>query len=325
MPTREQIQALMERTGCGYGEAERALDGSQGDLDQATQAVGSSRKHIALFKGKFLVEEPQLFGLWLTASDLASQGIIRLRGNLSYNPEMFEVSLGSEWYLFERALYAYRLREGALQTQTQELERFLYTRLAGRDHGEVHPVLQGAGDAIQAGWRDLLTEFFRTATVKVQVVGEALNLAQYQGIANRSSEANPQVAPSVLNLFGAVSRGDSLLLQVRLAEDPAGRFAGDLGVGELVHSHIVDHRDIGQYLAQLLGGKSGQCSVPLASPVEEVQTAAGETTVRVRLAPGILGQATLPTRHHVKVSRSRNLPWWKRWLAWKGRQLALKD
>lgn len=316
MASREQMPAVTDTTVTGPEETERAFAG-QSDTGEPASHAAETIKPIVVFKNKFIVPDHTIYGLLLTVGNLQTQRILRLRANLSYNPAMYETPLEHEWYAFERTLYAYRLREGALQTPTQEFEQFLYGKFAGQERAQFQHVTQATGDSLPGAWHGLLSEFFRTPAVKIQMVREDLNVSQYQGLSSSSSEHAGEAETSSLRFFSGSSANDSLLLQVTCEEDPVGRPVGELTVGAMVLSHIVDHRDIGQYLAQLLGGRSGEVSVGLTTPVEEIRADATSATLRVRLAPGILGSVTLSTRQRVKVTGRSKPPWWKRWLAWK--------
>ncbi|MBI3292142.1 MAG: hypothetical protein HYZ73_04960, partial [Elusimicrobia bacterium] len=241
------------------------METPQDHREETAQAVGGTLEPIAVFKSRFIVQDPLIYGLLLTIADLRTQSILRLRVTLSYNPSMFETPLEHEWYTFERTLYASRLREGALQAPTQEFEQFLYAKLAERENGRLQALVQTKGTALETGWQELLAEFFRTPAIKIQVVREDLNLAQYQGLRSGATEHDSEVVQPPFHFLGGSSGGDSLLLQVTCEEDPAGKPARELAVGEMVLSHIVDHRDIGQYLARLLGGRSGEASVALTT------------------------------------------------------------
>lgn len=92
--------------------------------------------------------------------------------------------------------------------------------------------------------------------------------------------------------------------------------AKDLYSGDTVYSVITDSRDIGQYLARLLGGRTKDGYVPLATEVESVEPTPGEVKVQVRFTPGIIGVAIVNPEVEVKTLRKKKeYRWWRQILS----------
>ena len=89
--------------------------------------------------------------------------------------------------------------------------------------------------------------------------------------------------------------------------------AGAVHQGDSVYSFLIDTRDIAQYLAKLLGGKSGGNLVPLLTPVEEVLNEQdGIIQFQLRLAPNIVGIAVVEPDKKIKVSMRHKEGFWRR-------------
>lgn len=89
--------------------------------------------------------------------------------------------------------------------------------------------------------------------------------------------------------------------------------AKDLYSGDTVYSVITDSRDIGQYLARLLGGKTKDGYVPLTTEVESVGISEEGVKVQVRFTPGIIGVAIVNPEVEVKTLRKKKeYRWWRR-------------
>lgn len=85
-----------------------------------------------------------------------------------------------------------------------------------------------------------------------------------------------------------------VILNINLViSDSSGVKAKDLHNGDVVYSLITDTRDIGQYLARLLGGKTKDGVVPLPTEIEEVSYEEETVKLRVHFTPGIIGLAKL--------------------------------
>ncbi len=89
--------------------------------------------------------------------------------------------------------------------------------------------------------------------------------------------------------------------------------AKNLRSGDVVYSLITDTRDIGQYLARLLGGITKDGSVPLATEIEKIFLDGEMIKLQVRFTPGIIGLTVLEQETRVKVwKKDKELVWWQK-------------
>lgn len=101
-----------------------------------------------------------------------------------------------------------------------------------------------------------------------------------------------------------------------VASDSSGIKAKDLNNGDIVYSLITDRRDIGQYLARLLGGKTKDNLLPLATEIEKIFLDENMIRLQVRFTPGIIGVTTVRQEIKVKVLRkNKGLRWWQKILS----------
>lgn len=312
---REKIHIIMEETGCDPQEAQTALEQTQYDVARAVRAMGSSLRHIVVLKGKCRLEESSLYGLFLIIANVKNKFLLRLRCVFSYNPVIFEMELPGAWFDFERRLSAVRLAEGSSQTLSQEVEHLLTGKLKLENaEGFFEALKTGDNAEVEKTIREFLSGYFHEAHFGISLLREDLNWDQYRQMkggweASSLTQTDSFLSPEVL--------GPSLTLEVCAEEDPQGLRAKELSAGDVIPCQITDHRDVAQYVARLLGGKSGESLIPLPSPVESV--AREEETVKVilRFAPGIVGQMILPAQERVKVVRKKESAWWEKLLVWK--------
>ncbi len=98
-----------------------------------------------------------------------------------------------------------------------------------------------------------------------------------------------------------------------VVNDSPGVKAKNLHSGDVVYSLITDTRDIGQYLARLLGGITKDGSVPLATEIEKIFLDGEMTKLQVRFTPGIIGLTVLEQETRVKVwKKDKELVWWQK-------------
>ena len=108
-----------------------------------------------------------------------------------------------------------------------------------------------------------------------------------------------------------------VILNVNLViDDPSGVKAKDLNNGDIVYSLITDTRDIGQYLARLLGGKTKDNLLPLATEIEKIFLDEDMIKLHLRFTPGIIGVTTVRQEIKVKVlKKNKGLRWWQKILS----------
>lgn len=320
----DKVALLMEETGCDRGEAELALEMCGFELEKAVRAIPRLLKNIVVLRGKFQLAEHNQFGLILVILNSKTRTLLRARAVLSYNPAVYSISFGSDWFEFEKHLFACRLRDGSLQAESQEIEVRLGHHFRSNPASDLFsPVeTEGAEDASREIGA-VLKSILRDAAVSLSVKKEILDLGQFQSL--RGGESEP--APSQKTAGASWTADEPLILKVSLEEDAAGIPAGDIRSGDTVYASINDGRDIAVYLWKLFGGYSPAGLLPLSVPVEAVESVADAAPggapsgwlVRVRFAAGVCGDASLKGDKNLKVSRvpeeGRELPWWRRLFA----------
>lgn len=305
----------MEETGCDRGEAELALEMCGYQLEKAVSAIPRLLKNIVVLKGKFHLSEHNQFGLILVVINHKTRALLRARAVLSYNPAAYAVSLALDWFEFEKHLFACRLRDGSLQTESQEIEVRLVHHFRSNPASTLFtPAAEDASREIAAVLKSLL----RDAPLSLNVKKEILDLGQFQSLRNE-----PESAPSNQPAGALGTADESLILKVALEEDAGGVAPGQIRAGDTVYALINDGRDIAQYLWKLFGGFSPAGLLPLSVPVEAVESNAdagnASWLIRVRFAAGVCGDAELSGEKRLKVSRvpeeARDRPWWRRLFA----------
>lgn len=302
----DKIHLLMEETGCDQGQAELAMTSAGYDLEKAIRTIGTLLRNIVVVKAKFMAPAKNLYGLVILIADIKREKIFRIRAVVSYNPALFESSLIEDWYDFEKGVYAFRLWEGALQQVTQDLERVFVQRLEGEEFFDI----------LRSGYRDRLHErllktlavYFTGYDLALEIVRQELNLDQFKRIRSKDDT----VASWERGHAPSEESGESLLLSVDLQQDPDGRPAREVRVGDSVYVLFTDKRDIAQYLSKLMGGRSETGLKPLPAPVEEIRREKETLRFQVRLSVGILGLAEAQADSLLRVEKRFGQRWWQK-------------
>ncbi|MFH1723529.1 MAG: hypothetical protein ABII00_02790 [Elusimicrobiota bacterium] len=338
---KDKVTLLMEETGCDRSEAELALQLCGYDLESAVQAVPRLFQNIMILKGRFRVESESLYGLWLAILNLRERRLLRARAVISYNPAVFASELDQHWFDFEGRLYACRLWSGTMQQLSQEVEGLLTSLFDAPEAGHLYEEGAHLGDEAFEPLRALLAKRLGGG-VELQARQDVLDMSQFQEV-RPMAEAPRDKRPKsrIAKRAGGSSQGPVglLILNVALEPDAEGAAASELRAGDLVYAAIDDQRDIAQYLARLLGvpatglphpreegpprvpvepGPDGKArsveeAAPLLVPVEAIERAAGEVTIRVRFSAGVCGDVSVPEDLRVRVSRrTGRTPWWRK-------------
>lgn len=312
----DKIALLMAETGCDQGEAELALEMCGYEVEQAVKAIPRLHKNIVVLKGKFIHSEQNQFAVLLVILNAKSRAVLRSRAVLSYNPAVYGVSLDKDWFEFEKSLYACRLWEGSLQTESLEIEQALANYFRSAEPSAVFDPEDGSPTAAVAAIGGVLKSLLRCQNLELKLKKDVLDLGQFQSL-----RSDPGVVPA-----GRRGKGRStgawrdeglLILKVALEEDAQGLEAQELRAGDVVAARIVDPRDIAQYLSRIFGGYSEQGPVAVAAPVEAVEMGS-PGLARVRFSLGVCGDAELDAGRRYKVLRhperdqDHSVSWWRR-------------
>lgn len=310
-PMRDKAALLMDETGCDRGEAELALQLCGYDLQAAVQAVPRLFQNIGILKGRFCARSESLYGLWLAILNLREKRLLRARAVISYNPAVYATELDQHWFDFEARLYACRLWAGSLQPLSQEVEAVLAELFDSKEargfYGE-EPVEESEFHELER----LLARRLGGA-VDLQVRQDVLDMGQFQEVRPRGEADGGGPSKPERRSRSAGQNAGPLILQIAVEADPEGIPAGELSSGDHIPVSISDTRDIGRYLAKLLGAKGPDGAAPLLAPVEAIEQGENEVLVRVRFSAGVCGDVSLPPDLKVRVSRKPGgQPWWKK-------------
>lgn len=295
----------MEETGCERGQAELAMSLAGFDLEKAVRTIGTLLRDIVVVKGKFAQGARHEYGLVLLIADRRREHLFRARAVLSYNPALFETVLSDPWHEFERALYAGRLAEGTLQQASQDLERALVGRVESQRQ-RLFDVLRGeSAGPLSAFLDEVLTAHFGKAAFTTAYAVDVVDVDQFRRVPLKSE---------FLAETPAAAHEAPLRLELEAVEDPDGPTAESVGPGDALWVRIVDGRDIGQYLARLLGPVDGGGPRPFEAPVEEAVTNGGRRVIQARLTPSVSGVVSVPSGRRLKARRHGAERWWRRFL-----------
>jgi len=294
----EKILLLMEETGCDEGEAHLALELANNNFEKAIHTIKSLLRNITVIKGKFHIEEKNLYGLFVTIFDKRSKNIIRFTSVTSYNPAIYETGLQMDWYLLEKSIYNFRLLEGSMPSLTHELEICFTKEITSKKEKLYKAIIDENYDRIC----EIFIESLPYNRPKIQIMNEDINLAQYQQ-ENMISENKEK------NIESANTETKKLYLEAKICEDPNGKKAKSLLKNEIVLAKIEDNREIAKYLSKLLGTKESDY-IPV--PIQDIKQLDHEILIHLYFTPGIIGYTKVKPHTKLTVAKKSQIPFWKK-------------
>lgn len=325
----DKIRVLMEETGCDAGQAELALASCGFNLERALKTIEDLLRGVGVVKIRLHAYPKHLFGLICILFDTRQKRLIRARSVVSYNPLVFEIDPGLHWHIFEQKIYTCRLYEGSLQGLTQQIEQDVGSQLSQNLPLFMKAALSGNETELSDMLEDWLSAPLLARYIAINLKIQALAFSQFRRINDPDAAADSQqpaveaarikpVQQQEAVPAGAVRDYSPVSLSVELVQDAqSGIRIGSLHAGEVVLCRIVDERDIGQYLARLLGGRRGVELMPVEGLVENIVSSGTRCSLELRLAPGVVGCGTIDESARLALVR-RAVPRWAafpRWLS----------
>lgn len=292
----EKLQVLMEETGCQYQQAELALSLCEFDLEKAIYRVKSMLNDIIVIKGKFIISDQNLYGIFIIIIDKYNGNIIRIRSVVSYDPHIYETNIDEDWNEIEKKIYFFRLQEGVVQAIVYDIDKYFNMTI----NTNTDMILHFSEDNNLGKIVDLIFERFPYKEHSRLVRIEESNFTRFhhEKFMDKYSGNKSVNEPPDSKVF----------LQIELVEDRKGKRIGRLSKGDMVFAQIVDNRDIAKYLLNLLGTKENFFTVDNVIKVED------KTEIHLFLGSNILGKVVMPSADRIKILEKSESKWWEKFL-----------
>ena len=308
----DKVGILVEETGCDSSEAELALQMAGYEVPKALSVLASRLRNILVLKIKFRDLSNPRFGLALAVANIKSGEVLRSRAVVSFNPVVYIRTLDGYWFEFEKDLYARRLWEGSLQSESLNLEQILSQYL--RQVLAQKPLEVNASLALRVE-SELGIAFGRvlaSSKVEVKAKAEILSLGEFNSLRIPMGE-------KIIRRRGAHRGGqeDHTVLKIGLEEDPLGIPASEIKAGDMISAVISDSRDLAHYLWKIFGGYQDGVPTSVLAPVEAVEVVSSKILLRARFSLGVCGDASISLEKKIKAVRVLlkhpvSSSWWRR-------------
>ncbi|MBN2407548.1 MAG: hypothetical protein JXJ19_07605 [Elusimicrobia bacterium] len=275
-------------------------------------------KPLGVIKCKFKADEVSIYGLLLFIFNSRNKRIIRYAAVTGCNPEIYESDVDKQWFAFEKDLYSRRLKDGSLREITQKIEEAIVLRIqeeAADDFYSLWEVLNI--DGIKDIFSGCIIEVIRYDTgreydIFIEMKGQKINLRQFKYLTD-AEKINDEF---MLHLGKEDTENFLIDLDIDLVKNkdanPSIRVE-KVEAGDMVVTRIIDDRDIGVYLAHLLGGRKEDELISLPATVEDVKDTEDGVEIIVRYGPGIIGRAVENPKKKIgiiKTPMASPFRWW---------------
>ncbi len=303
---KEKVYLVVEETNCDPKEAMLALEIAKYDVEKAIRLIGKVSNFIYVLKGKYFVPSKSLYGLLIIVFNLKEKLPMKISTVVSYNPIVCETNLSLNWYEFEKKLYTYRLWDGSLQTVTQHFEKILSSELISEKNRDFYIFLRQDKRGIkrlEQSLSDISCRQFENNKIILSLEREELNLNQCKYLQKSVDEQQVVSKNSIITL----PENSFINIQIELIKDSEKGIRTDqLVPGDHVIALVTDGRDIAQYIAHLLGGRSRGVLLPITIAIESIKQNDDNLRIESRLAPGIIGWSETESQRKVKLVKSAN-------------------
>lgn len=290
----ENIKLLMEETGCEEQEATAALELAGGNIEQAIINIGVMLKYITAYKVKINLKHDNIFGLVHIITNNKNLDLLRFSSIMSYNPIVYEQDCSIDWFSFEKAIYSYRLVDGAIEKYTKNIDTALKDFVSA--NLKQHSILT------LNDMKTVLEEFFLDNDIQIEIVAQELTLRDFKKLPNYFPDIH----------FEASGNEDTTIdLETIILEDSEGKKIEDISVGDNVLAKIVDERDISHYLGHLIGAMKDNKMIPMMVSVQNIIKQEDHYDVYLKYADLIYGISKVEFGRTLKVLETKRVPWWK--------------
>jgi hypothetical protein len=301
MKEKDQMQLLIEETGCSQEEAKLALFLSDNNLEKAITTIGFILKFIVVFKIKLIFPKESIYALIQRVINTKIFEILRFSLVFSRNPAIYEISaMNMDWFSFEKLIFSVRLETGTMESYTQEIEEDFKSYI----QQSIKKITLASNDKIST----IIKNFFHPNVVEVQVLNEEITLSQFRKLPDYNTIQNE-------THFTGYDLG-FVQLDVKILGDSNGKSVKTIKVGDTVLSTIIDERDLAHYLAHLIGGKKNGNMVPIPVKVKKIFLKNDTFEIRLHYTPLIVGITKVKTDVKLKVIEPKNKLWWRKIIPW---------
>jgi hypothetical protein len=311
----ELVRELVESTGCDQNLASMLLQFTGGDIEGAKRILEAVPKDIFALKIKFITQITGYYGAVFFCFDEKEKKIKRFISVVTDDREIGKIDVSMRWRDFEDELYEYARTKKVDGLKIEQLkQKFLEKAFVSKIANILKTGKPVLNDVLNNLVVDTLYNVFADTNIAVKFhiemadafelnKGTTVPLSGETGAGQRvvsegGETEHREEKASVKDQSLVVLKVDPVLSPV------SGVSIKELEFGDEIQVRITDERDIGDYLAELLGGKIDSIRVPVFTKIIEVKDLGdGNVGVFTQFGPGIVGMFKVPEDVRVVTKR----------------------
>jgi hypothetical protein len=287
----EKVKVLIEKTGCTQNQAEQVLKSVSGNIKEAFNLIKNlGKKNTIVVKGKFKGKETNTYGLVIFILNKAKKSLDHVRALVSYNLEIYKVSIRDRWDIFDREITRLNLREKekvhrqSLKLKSGLKENFINNKIRGKYFKYLKELdLENFKNYLAQNIGNIIKDR------KIEMEVEVDNLTSFTSFGIRLKEIDEERKEEKEEK----KEEAKIILKVSPIIAPvSGIKVTELKSGDNLLIYIIDKTDLGIYLGELMGAIKNDRLIPIVTEITEIEKIEDEKLkIMVKIGEGVFGEA----------------------------------
>lgn len=290
-----KIAKLMEECGCTYRQAAAMIEFTGGNVNQALEIISTHQeKNTLIVKARFRADHTRHYGMIFLVLDLGQEILEKIEVAVANDMRLCQFDESASWENFERVVYGLQLKEGIIPRLTGILKHRIKEIFRSKNKKtQFFQTLKNGNYSLFKDWfKDEIANAVNDNTLELKV--DINSISTLEPEVKIKDVAEEKKEPEVVQKIEKEKKELGFVLEVALSISPlSGILVPDLRRGDRVIVKIIDEREVGMYIARLMGGRRDNKIIPIIAYVEDVvPISEHDVKVIVNLGPGIKGEAT---------------------------------
>lgn len=289
----EKIKILVEKTGCSEVQAEQVLKSVTGNIKEAFDLINNlGKKNTVVVKGKFRSKNKSSYGIFILILNKAKESIDHIRAAMSYESEIYRISVRDRWDIFDRELVRINLRKKekierlSLHLKSGLKDSFLKTS----NKKKLFKYLKGLD---LNNFKDYLVSnigiIIKDTVIESEV--EVDDVSSFTFFGMRLKEGSKEEGEETEKEASKEEKEKIILKMAPVIAPVSGVRVTDLKVNDQILIYLVDKTELGLYLAELMGAKKEEKLIPVISHIFNIENIEeGKIKLTVKVGSGIFGE-----------------------------------
>ena len=306
----ESLEQIIKETGADRTTVELLLKFTGGDIEAVRKIFQAIPKDYIVFKIRFMGHKTHNYGSMLFVMNINNKEIEEIEIVLSSDQKASEIDTNLKYEDFKEAIIQFSQKS---ETNFEMIERLKENIKSTEFKNILSKSVTYDGNVNANDIKIALSEMFfkvltepsaaiKLDTERIDVLRFAkkgkLELKEEKKEKPEEIKTKEEEKEKVEKREGVEIRSISLvLLKIEPVLSPVkGVPITDLSIGDEIMVRITDEREIGDYLAGLLGGKEGENRIPVKAIVKKVEKSPDTENIMlmVEFGPGIAGRCFVP-------------------------------